>query len=138
MRPVLAKALRRVWPERPMTSRFWPSGSMAKSLTMRSETFLEEEEEGVTAAEEEADDREIRDLEKKDREGRRWIWEESLWRFETAIVAKRNGKRGFGLGLLGCVVVNRYLGLFPTYFVLNVKKKKAKTYSILMFFRGEW
>lgn len=42
MRPLLARALSRVWPESPTISCFWPSKSIAKSLTMRSETFLDE------------------------------------------------------------------------------------------------
>lgn len=54
---------------------------------MRSATFFDEDDgDGVEAAAE-AEDREIRDFEWKDREGRRWIWAASLWRlFATAIV----------------------------------------------------
>lgn len=42
----LVRALRRVWPVRPTISRFLPSRSMAKSFTIRSETFLDEEDAG--------------------------------------------------------------------------------------------
>lgn len=62
-----------------MTSCFFPSKSIAERRTMRSETFAEDEVE-------EEEEREIRDLEKKERDERRGIWDESLWRFATAIV----------------------------------------------------
>ncbi|MQL83419.1 hypothetical protein Taro_015880 [Colocasia esculenta] len=41
IRPAFARALRRVWPVSPTTSRFLPSGSMANSFTIRSDTFAE-------------------------------------------------------------------------------------------------
>lgn len=42
IRPLFARAFKRVCPESPTISRFWPSGSIAKSFTMRSATFLDE------------------------------------------------------------------------------------------------
>ncbi|KAK6940437.1 hypothetical protein RJ641_029968 [Dillenia turbinata] len=60
IKPLLVRALRRVWPERPTISRFLPSKSIAKSLTMRSETFLEED---CEEEDEEAEERKMRYLE---------------------------------------------------------------------------
>ena len=57
---------------------------MAKSLTIRSETFLEEEDEV-------AEDRGRRWEESA---GRRWRWEVSFWSVEIAILGG-GGERGF-------------------------------------------
>lgn len=65
----MIRAFRRVCPARPTTSCFLPSKSIAENRTMRSETFFVEEE--VMAVVVVAVERDIRDFEKKEREGRR-------------------------------------------------------------------
>lgn len=77
IRPLFVRALRRVWPERPTISRFWPSGSIAESFTILSAT--------LAAAVVVAEERVRMDLVKGEREGMRLIWEESLCRDDVAI-----------------------------------------------------
>lgn len=83
IRPRLASAFRRVWPVNPTISFFVPSGSYAKSLMARSDTFLDDDDECSKEVVAEADHLEKMVLEQVIA-GRRWIWR-SLCRFATAI-----------------------------------------------------
>jgi len=74
--PWLVRALSRVWPESPIISRLQPSGSTAKSLTIRSATLAEP----VRDEHEDAEDRVIEKI-----EGFRAIREANLCILATAM-----------------------------------------------------